>query len=383
MEIVFLTGPQYGGVFDAARALAMAGASVGLPRADVASPQAVRNLPHHDGLWYWQAVRRYFDDYGLPPIAPVPPERITPEAQAYYSRALARTIARSAAQGPFICVDPLTSLILPLLSEACALLPESPQIWYFYRHPAKEIYAEKLERGQPPQLTEFCWRNMAATAVLYGGEAIRFIDMDAISANDWQRALDNIAAASGQNLACAPPPPAPLPQEAGIALSDLTIALFGGMRHFSATGDRAALTSAAQNAYDAQRAQDGWQFYDCLDCGTMHEHGKRLLMLAGENASASASLPLEPDEASLPAFIDGLERELMRARDDYEAKLFLHSQALAARYRDSLLDARRLHEYEIADISRKRARAAKRRKARIRKLFEMAKTNADSQVAGA
>lgn len=104
--LVLLMGSECSGVHALAKALSDLGLPCGQPFASLRNPLTIRHMPSHGGLWYWSAIRRFFEDMGLPPIAEVPEERLSPEEWEYYSRLIARCLGQSLQGKSFLLCKP-------------------------------------------------------------------------------------------------------------------------------------------------------------------------------------------------------------------------------------------------------------------------------------
>ena len=71
--------------------------------------------------------------------------------------------------------------------------------------------------------------------------------------------------------------------------------------------------------------------------------------------------------------LDAAQRELLRQKQDFAARLFLHSQSLRIRYQNALEDMRLRHESELAALKEAARRGSRRRKELLRRLLEKAR----------
>ena len=335
-RLLLFMGSECGGLYALAKTFGSMGLPCGLPFASLRNPLTVRHMPSHGGLWYWSAIRRFFEDMGLPPIAEVPEDRVSPEEREYYTRLVARCLGQSLQGGSFLCADHLTPLVLPLVLEAVEALKARVELYFFFSHPAREVAALRHNQGQAARLTEYAWRNTAAAAIRHGGQRVRFIEADALDATAWQSLAREILEFFGPD---APPLPEsfsaprvePLPPVGEAALSPLTRQLYEALRAHTRGEGRQALEEAGNAVYSAHVEQSGWQYVDCLDCGTLNSHARRLLAQAGQSARAgqpeapeACDPRLPDDQAGWLALLDATERKLLEARQDFESKLFLH-----------------------------------------------------------
>lgn len=372
-------GTERGGLYPMTKAFGESGLPCGAPLGMLRSTLASMHMPAHRHFWYWNALRRLFADMGLPPIAPVPPDRMTPEERGYYVTLLARCLMQHANNAAFICADHLTALALPLVAEALAALPVRTEMLFFFSHPAAEIRTLRLEQGQAPRLSEFVWRNTVAAAVLHGGANIHFVETDCADSASLRSLADEVSAFTGMRLA-APRLPAPPPSALshdGPSLSPLTVELYEALRDATRGGAREVLRKAAVKVHEAQWEQNGWQYLDCLDCGGIDSHARLLLAQSGRTADSAEergpvtpeTLALPQDEADWPELLDAAERRLLEARQDFETRLFLHTDSLSRYYAEQLEDARRLHARELELLRERCRKSRKRRHARLRRLL--------------
>ena len=367
-QLTFLLGSEYGGLYAAAAALRAGGLHVGVPRPELANASIALHQPDHEHLWQWQALRRYFADLGLPPIAEVPEELLSAADRAYQGRTFAHCLARSLDGGtPFFYADHLGALALPLLIEAAGMLGVSWSAWFFFSHPGAEMARLRQERGVPPPLTEFAWRNVTAAALVHGGEAVRIVDMDSLSPAAWHSLSIEIC---GVHTPMPAHPRCPAPPQRSL-LSPQTERLHEGLSGYAAgrTPWR-ALRDTARAARQAMAEQSGWQYFDCLDCGALDAQAQRLMARAEHLTSEEACGCGTGNGGDAR---DAAERELLRQQRDFAARLFLHDQCLRIRYQNSLEDLRSLHERELEALKEKFRRRHRRRKERLRRLMEKAR----------
>lgn len=357
-------GTPASGLAEVATALKQAGIKAGIPLPSLSSQLAIRDAPLHEKLWYWQAIRRFFDDFGLPPIAPVPEQRISPEAQEYYVSLFARTLGKLADAGFTLCVDELTIFALDLVAKAVNRLGARFEGWFLYRDPAQEVYDLRQKMGYPPQLSEYIWRNMTAHAALAVCNSITMVNMDILSQASWRDLLANISHHNDRAFFSSAPMPVMTPGFANI--STLTKFL-----HDALNGTAKELNNAAQKVINRQIEQNGWQFVGCLDSGDLAEHAKRLLALTNSRQEEPATGELA-SHGNAAELVDYLERQLMEERNNYEARLFLSQQSMAVWYQDRLKDEKLLFDLRIKENAQKHLKASKRRKIRLRKMLERA-----------
>ncbi len=383
-HLVLFMGSECSGMYTLAKTFDTMGLRCGLPFASLRNPLTIRHMPPHGGLWYWSAIRRFFEDTGLPPIAEVPDERISPEEREYYIRLIARCLGQLLQEGSFLCADHLTPLVLPLVLQAIEKLNIRTEMYFFFSHPAREMAALRRIQGQAARLSEYAWRNTAAAAIRHGGRRVRFIEADALELAAWRPVAREIAAFFGQDAAAltkhySVPSAEPLPSSEEAMLSPLSHQLYEALRSYTQGGDWQPLEAAAHTVYSAQVEQSGWQYVDCLDCGALDAHARRLLARAGkpsqpdgkEPSAVYSGLPLLPEEqADWLALLDTTERKLLEARQDFESRLFLHSDSLHRHYMHCLEDERRLQEQAACREKEKMRQRRHRHSARLRALWE-------------
>lgn len=390
--LVLLMGSECSGIHALTKSFSELGLPCGQPFASLRNPLTIRHMPPHGGLWYWSAIRRFFEDMGLPPIAEVPEERLSPEERAYYTRLVARCLGQSLRGRSFLCADHLTPLVLPLVLRAVEEMNIHMEMYFFFSHPARGMAALRREQGQAPKLSEYVWRNTAAAALRHGGRRLHFIEADALDATAWRAVAREILAFFGPD---APPLPEhfstpltePLPSLDEAALSPLTRQLYEALCAHTRSGNWQALEAAAQTVYTAQVEQSGWQYVDCLDCGTLDAHAKRLLAQAGQSAQTGQTgragqadmpesrPPLLPDnQADWLTLLDAAERKLLEARQDFESRLFLHSDSLHRHYMHRLQDERRLQAQAACREKENMRQRRKRHSARLRALWKKLQT---------
>lgn len=360
-SLFFLLGSEYGGLYSVARGISRLGLNAGSPLPGLANRFATRHQPDHAELWLWQALRRFFEDIGLPPVAEPPPGILSGDDRAYYARNFARCMGKSLAGGVFCYADHLAALALPLLFRAADMLGANWKAWFFFSSPAREISFLKNEKGAPPPLTEFVWRNTAAAAAVH--KRISFVDLDNFDREKWEKLLREISPDIGD---CGEPPECGTECETdGVKLSSLTANLYRELvRSASAGVSTEKLRHEASCARAAQAEQNGWQYLDYLDCGELDARARRLLSHPETDRACHAQ------ERGTDIISDDMEREQMRLRHDFATQLFLHNQSLRRHYLNCLEDERQIHEREIAALREKYARLGLRHKNRLRILFD-------------
>lgn len=384
--LVLLMGSERSGIYTLTKSFSELGLRCGYPRASLRNPLTIRHMPPHGGLWYWSAIRRFFEDMGLPPIAEVPAERLSPEEREYYSRLVARCLEQSLQGKSFLCTDHLTSLALPLVLRAVEEMNIHMEMYFFFSHPVREMAALRREQGQALQLSEYIWRNTAAAAIRHGGQRIHIIEADALDATAWRSVAREILECFGPDVPPLPehfslPRMEPLPSLEESALSPLTRQLYEALRAHVRGENWQTLEAAAHTVYMAQVEQSGWQYVDCLDCGTLDAHAKRLLAQAGEleksvqqDTPAECGCQLPDNQADWRALLDASERKLLEARQDFEYRLFLHSDSLHRHYMHRLEDERRLQAQAVCEEKEKMRQRRKRHSVRLRALWEKLRT---------
>lgn len=383
--LVLLMGSECSGIYTLTKSFSELGLRCGQPFASLRNTLTIRHMPPHGGLWYWSAIRRFFEDMGLPPIAEVPEERLSPEAREYYIRLVARCLGQSLHGKSFICADHLTPLILPLVLRAVEEMNIHMEMYFFFSHPAREMEALRREQGQAFKLSEYVWRNTAAAAIRHGGRRLHVIEADALDGPAWQTVACEILELFGPDAPAlsehfTTPHMEPLPALEESALSPLTRQLYGALHAYTQGKNWQMVETAAQTVYTLHVEQGGWQYVDCLDCGTLDAHAKRLLAQTGQSVQAGAYMPdgcstrLPDNQADWLALLDGAERKLLEARQDFESRLFLHSDSLHRYYMHRLEDERLLHGQAASREKENMRQRRKRHSARLRALWEKLRT---------
>lgn len=369
-SLIMFMGTEYGGLYQITNLLEKAGIKAGIPRKSLENFPSLRNS-NIDTLHYWQIIRRFFDDLGLPPIAEPPATMINSQQIEYIVGAMARTLAILVNNSSFICADHLTALLLPYVKQACSKLKVPVKYYFFYSDPAKEIAEMQYTRGIPTPLSEYTWRNIVASAGRQSPASLRFINTDSLNNAELKKIVEEICTESGINydlsLECGAWESL---SPANIVISPLTEQLYSALN----SNDPVKLFKTATENYTAFAAQDGWQFLDGLDNGILDQQCKRLLSHANHPTipDNNMNMPIEiPDnEKAWFALLDECERKLLKTRQDYEEKLFLNTSA-AQRYYALLYAEQKknlIMDYSLAAERQRKLQA--RYKARIRKLFD-------------
>lgn len=377
--LILLMGSQGDGLYGVAESLKKAGLNCGLPLPFLANHLRSRHMPPHSGLWFWSAIRRIFEDLRLPAIAEPPPERISTEFTNYCATLLGRCLAASLRDGPAIIADHLTALALPFLLEALERLNVPCRMFFLFSDPRRGIAGLLRARGQAQALTEFAWRNTVAAAVRHAGRKIRFLEFDALDEQGWRKLAGEFETFLDVKapMEAAFPPVSSLPGNIDLApqTRELYEALCGHARGACAFQ---ALEYAAAKAFGEQRAQNGWQFVECLDCGEMKAHMHDILAGAGKPLADKGLLELE-DSAGWADLLGAAERKLVDARNDFESRLFAISSGLHKFYMNQLEDMRLLEKERDIIRQKKALRRRLRHRDRLRALWRKEKDNDNPQ----
>ena len=376
-KLLLFMGTERSGVYALARTFSAMKLPCGFPLANLRNPLAVRHMPPYPQLWYWSAVRRIFEELGLPAIAEIPEDRVSPEERALFVRTIARCLQKHLITESFLCGDHLTALVLPFVKAAVAQINIVVQPYLFFTHPAREIAILGREQGQPAALTEFMWRNTLVAALRHARPDWRILDADSLDRSGWQVLAADIVQALRPGQQCIVPTglPAqePLPPQGSVHLSAQTLELYAALQDLAAGKvSLDEVKSVAQDMHALQVEQNGWQYAGCLDCGTLHQHAQRLLAQAEpEEEHADDLSPLLPDtEQGWLALLEEMEQKLLSARRDYDTALFLHSDSLHRHYMHLLEDERQLCATEIAREKAAARQRSRRHTARVRAVVE-------------
>ncbi len=336
----------------------------GMPYACLGDSIAAAHMPQHEDLSYWNAIRRFFADMGLPAIAEVPDVRVGLTEHEYYVTLMARCLEHTLRESSFICADHLTALVLPLVNNAICGRPVKKL--FFFTHPLREI-ATLMQRGQAPQLSEFIWRNTVTAAIKHAGRQINFVETDSLGPQGasalCRRILEFYGASPDLAENCPLPIPEPMPPTGHFSISSHTLQLYEALHAHVAENSWDLLESIAQQAWDTQTEQNGWQFVNCLDCGELSTHARLLLANdPGADACDVNNMPdINPDmedEKMWLQLLDASEQKLLQARREYAARLFLNADSLSHFYMNELHDLRALSQ-NACPVSSKNRKSAK------------------------
>lgn len=385
-SLILFMGSEEGGIYKIVQACKFLKLPCGTPFAVLDEPLAARKLPAHHYLWYWTAIRRFFEDMGLPPIAPVPLNRITPEETAYYSRLFARTLGNVFDKQSFICADHLTSLVLPFVLAGMQKRNIPVHLFFFFSHPAREIALMRQTRGQAPQLGEFIWRNTAVSAILSGGKNIRFYQTDNLGRADWLRLMEEVTsffphADSSRVKDLVFPLDEFFFLDDSYILSPLTVQLYDALRAYSRDeGGWKELEEVARKLSKLETDQNGWQYVNCLDIGIMQAHARQLInrgvILDDANMESVCAKDCEicgipSDQAGWAMLLESTERQLLRARQNFERELFLQCDNLHHFYMRALADEKTLLEQSRQEARERNRQRRLRHKSRLRSLWHL------------
>lgn len=376
-KLLLLMGTERSGVYSLVPALSNMNVPCGFPYASLRNPLAVRHMPPHPLLWYWSGIRRIFEELGLPAIAEPPLDRISPEEREIFIRTLARCLKQHLISGSFLCGDHLTSLVLPFVSAAVAQNKAQSVGYLFFTHPAREIAVLKREKGQPAALTEFLWRNTIAAALRHCGQDLRIVHADSLDSAGWRELcreicreldFDETKVAAQVMLASVPG----LPPEELVSLSPLTHRLYSSLLQYAGKEiDYMQLQAVANEIHSAQAQQAGWQYVDCLDCGELHPHARNILAQMETAEKSDAPLPLLPEnQQEWFELLEAMEYKLMEARQEFDTKLFMHSDNLHRHYMHLLEDERKMFALSLRQEKEKDRLRRRRGMSRIRALVQ-------------
>lgn len=370
-RLILILGTDAEACARVASSLRKAGLSAGWPFPVFENPLSGMRMPAHGALVFWRAVRRFFGDLGLPPIAE-PPQALISAMRFEFQVGLFRRIFLQMLQnGPYVCADHLASLMLPVLRDALAAEQIRYRSYFLFSNPAREM-AALASKGQPAQLSEFVWRNIVASAVRHGGSEISFINIEEENNEPVKRMLQDICAFYGLETMpeiILPPLAQPLRYADATRLSPLTARLYENLLAYARHGAWRGLEEAAFAAYAAQAEQNGWQFWNCLDCGDLRSCAD-LMLNEGNGMQAGESCGQE-DESAETSPLEKLQMRMLELEQEFAAKLFMHTDSLSRFYADQLDDLRARHELEMLAFKERCDRYRERRKIRLRKLWNL------------
>lgn len=373
-NLLLFMGTETSAMYPVLARLRSVGVKCGAPLPRLHKPLASRFAPQHANLWYWEAIRRIFDELGLPPIAEIPVSRLSCEARECYVRMLARCLGRHLGEDSYICADHLTAFMLPFVLDALKYIDASVYLYLFVNHPACEIARRKYAAGQPASLTEFIWRNTILSAIRYGSEKIRIVDSESFTVDDIARLLDDASLSAGNDIMekiSSMPRDAIKIDVSNISLSSHTRELYEALRLYQRGESKwETLLSVANNIYAAGEQFNGWQFVDCLECNIINGYAEHLAVNSYrcEEEKKYKLVADEKDEWML--LLESAERRLMEARQDFDAKLFFTTDSLHKYYSRLIEDERQMYEQKLAQVQRE---FMKRHKIYIHKICSLIK----------
>lgn len=351
------------------------GVKCGAPVPRLHKPLASKFAPQHANLWYWEAVRRIFEELGLPPIAEIPVSRISCEARDCYVRMLARCLGRHLGEDCYICADHLTAFLLPFVLDAFKYIDVSVCVYLFVSHPASEIARRKYAVGQPASLTEFIWRNTIVSAIRYGNENIQILDSESFVTDTITKLFDDMSFPASSEIVekiSSIPADTIKIDTSNISLSPYTTTLYEALRRYQrGESEWKALLSVADDIYTTGEQFNGWQFVDCIESSIINGYADHLaansygLLEGGREDKLVAD---EKEEWML--LLESAERRLMEARQDFDAELFANADSLHKYYSRMIEDERQLSEQKITLVQRE---LMKQHKAYVHKICSLMK----------
>lgn len=349
-SLLLFMGTEGSGLYQYASIFKEMGFSCGMPYAFLRSTLAAKRMPPHESHSYFSAIRRIFGDLGLPPIAEVPPDRIGGSQFEYFSNLVCRCLLSHTAKNPYLCADNITALALPFVLHAIELGTIRLKSYFFFTNPEKEAASLLVKYGQPTKLSEFIWRNTLVAAIRNCGPNMEFIDSDTVDWDSFYLLKKDIYDFFGLDVTqvdmefSLPVVANTISPHGSIKLSSLTTDLYEALKSYTRDKDFSNLKTLANKAYSLQSEQNGWQYFDCLDCGELEAHARLLL---NESSGAQCACPDDDNiflsdtlsDKDLPAFLDSVERKLVAAQNEYAGKLFLHTSSLSTYYAHKFDDA--------------------------------------------
>ena len=367
-SLILFMGSEASGLYQYAGIFKNMGIPCGMPYAFLRSALAAKRMPSHEYHSYFSAIRRFFGDLGLPPIAEAPPDRIESSQFEYYSNLVCRCLLSHTAKNPYLCADHFTALVLPFVLRAIDLGTIRLKSYFFFTNPENEAASLLESQGQPAKLSEFVWRNTLVAAIRNFGRNIKFIDsddMDMASFAHLKKEILDFFGMGDQGIETGfylPVVANAVYPNGSVPLSSLTMNLYEALKANTDNKDFGRLRTLADKAFELQSEQNGWQYFDCLDCGELDAHARLLL---NENSydqcsvrpydNNIASIETPPNE-NLAAFLDDVEHKLVAAQNDYAGKLFLHASSLSTYYTHKFDDALSvgLHEKHASKAGRRK-----------------------------
>ncbi len=357
-SLILFMGSEASGLYQYAGIFKNMGIPCGMPYAFLRSTLAAKRMPSHEYHSYFSAIRRFFGDLGLPPIAEAPPDRIESSQFEYYSNLVCRCLLSHTAKNPYLCADHFTALVLPFVLRAIDLGTIRLKSYFFFTNPENEAASLLESQGQPAKLSEFAWRNTLVAAIRNCGRNIEFIDSDNMDMDSFAHLkkeildffdMDDAGIKTGFSLPVVANTVSP---NGSLELSSLTMNLYEALKAHTGNKDFGRLKTLTDNAFALQSEQNGWQYFDCLDCGELDAHARLLLnessydqcsVCPSDNDIASIDTP---SNENLAAFLDDVEHKLVVAQNDYAGKLFLHASSLSTYYTHKFDDALSIARHE-------------------------------------
>lgn len=339
--LVMFMGCEGSGLYQYAHAFKRLGIPCGMPYSFLRSSIAAKRMPSHASHSYYSAIRRFFGDLGLPPIAEVPSDRIDGSQFEYFSTLICRCLLSQLGEQPYLCADHLSALAMPIVMRAFKLGNMRSKSYMFFRNPENEVSSLLIKYGQPVRLSEFIWRNTLASAIVNWGPNITFIESDHMTAESFELLKNDIFSFCGKEIGPSSVDYVPnidnfISPAHPILLSSLTMDLYEALVNYIKNNDFINLNNIAGKIYSFQMEQNGWQYADCLDCGEIYSHANLLLNEDSKKIKSGHAYdderflfsPQQDDE--LITLLDISERKLVDVQNDLAGRLFLHTSSLNA-----------------------------------------------------
>ena len=170
-SLILFMGSEASGLYQYAGIFKNMGIPCGMPYAFLRSTLAAKRMPSHEYHSYFSAIRRFFGDLGLPPIAEAPPDRIGRSEFEYYSNLVCRCLLSHTAKNPYLCADHLTALVLPFVLQAIDPGTIRLKSYFFFTNP------EKMVNGRPGSKYYCCiFRNINFLLTEFLGSQTLYLD---------------------------------------------------------------------------------------------------------------------------------------------------------------------------------------------------------------
>lgn len=346
-RLIVFTGFEYDGLYSLTKKLKDIGLRCGIPNISLSNPFLAAKMPIHSGLWFWQATQRFFGDMGLPPIAEVPRDLVSPESHEYYVNLFARSLFKLLDNGSFICADHKIALIFPLIFEAIEKLNCNgieTKIYFFFANPRRGIAEANRKAGAPFPLGEFIWRNTVAAAGRHSSGNIKFVEIDRLDEKSTTALFEEIINFYGVGDLHKKIRPLVMPAcDYRIPIHKYSWNIYQALQ----TNDHKMLEKIAEEVYEAQSAQNGWQYIKCLDCHDFLETENKTLAFANlplcQEEKDYDDLSLDMNNDSWVNLLDEAERKLLVCNQDHAARLFMFADSLSNFYNNRLDDEKILH----------------------------------------